>query len=122
MKFTAITAAFTTLFALMLSGCASTPTLSGSVNGLGDGKYRAYNTAYVKQGLIRLADSDMQLTCNRAGKTTSIIISQEESRKGEIKSGNKAVDTAMEFTKFGKMMGENSSENPYELTSIFKCE
>lgn len=114
--------ALTTIFALMLSGCASTPSIHGSVSGLGEGKFRAYNTAHAKQGIIRLADDDMRLTCNRLGKTIHIIVSQEESRKGEIKSGNKALDTAVEFTKFGQMMGDKSADNPYELTTIFKCE
>ena len=121
MKLLTITA-ITAIFALMLSGCASTPSLNGSVSGLGEGKFRAYNTGYTKQGILPLADNDMQLTCNRLGKTTPIIVSQEEHRKGEIKSGNKALDTAMEFTKFGQMMGDKSAENPYELTTIFKCE
>ena len=121
MKLRAITAISIT-FTLMFSGCASTPSLYGSVSGLGEGKYRAFNTSYTKQGTGPMADNDMQLTCTRLGKSMHIIISQEENRKGEIKSGNKALDTAMEFTKFGQMMGDKSAENPYELTTIFKCE
>jgi len=121
MKLRAITA-ISIAFALMLSGCASTPSLNGSVSGLGEGKYRAFNTSYTRQGTKPMADNDMQLTCNRLGKTIPIIVSQEEYRKGEIKSGNKILDTAVEYTKIGQMMDEKSSENPYELTTIFKCE
>ena len=121
MKLRAATA-ITLFFALVYSGCASTPSLNGSVSGLGDGKFRAYNTGYTKQGILPLADNDMQLTCKRIGKTIPIIVSQEEHRKGEIKSGNKILDTAVEYTKFGQMMGEKSSDNPYELTTIFRCE
>ena len=121
MKLRTITA-ITIFFALMLSGCASTPSLNGSVSGLGEGKFRAYNIGYTKQGMKPLADNDMQLTCNRIGKTIPIIVSQEENRKGEIKSGNKILDTAVEYTKFGQMMDEKSEDNPYELTTIFKCE
>ena len=121
MKLRAITAV-TIIFAFMFSGCASTPSLNGSVNGLGEGKFRAYNTSYTKQGLTPMADNDMQLTCNRLGKITPIVVSQEESRKGEIKTGNKIVDTAVEYTRIGQMMDEKSSGNPYEMTTIFKCE
>ena len=121
MKLRLITAITITL-ALMFSGCASTPSLKGSVSGLGDGKYRAFNTSYTKQGILPMADNDMQLTCSRMGKTIPVIVSQEENRKGEIKSGNKILDTAVEYTKFGQMMGEKSSDNPFELTTIFKCE
>ena len=121
MKLRAITAISITV-ALMFAGCASTPSIKGSVSGLGEGKYRAFNTSYTKQGTGPMADNDMQLTCTRLGKSMHIIISQEENRKGEIKSGNKILDTAVEYTKIGQMMDEKSSGNPYELTSIFKCE
>lgn len=121
MKLHAITA-ITIIFALMFSGCASTPSLNGSVSGLGEGKYRAFNTSYTKQGTRPMADNDMQLTCTRLGKTIPIIVSQEEYRKGEIKSGNQIIDTAVEYTKIGQMMEEKSGDNPYELTTIFKCE
>ena len=121
MKLRAITT-ITIFFALMFSGCASTPSLNGSVSGLGEGKFRAYNIAYAKQGIKPLADNDMQLTCSRMGKTMPVIVSQEESRKGEIKTGNKIIDTAVEYTKIGQMMEEKSEDNPYELTTIFKCE